>query len=501
MTYPVKAYIPCCDASLPIVKISSFLFNKFWPDLEVNYLGFSAPEFEFYNYNHKFHSLAPVQEGGAQLWTRYIHNFLKEVEADQVMFFIDDYWVCQEPNIDLVNKAHELMKVNEKIGRFDLTFDSQVEGNMYPVKSLTNGIHVKHPKAPYRVSTQPAIWRLSYLLEILDNDWSPWEFELLGTNYAQLNHLNKNHTFAFSDDEMVDYPVRTVAKGAVSRHNLGKVNVLGFSVETIKEMVQEGFFTEKDLIWGQWEGAVPSFHDLGGYDFHPLKMPIHAASLTDWKEYHSIYKSEKLLVNVFDRTFSHTKELWGYISANGTDIWGKPNKVEYIFRRPKYEGVTLFVDDCIANTALIKAVKSKYKVGWIIEPRDVKRSPYLGVDLNHKDFDLIITFDKELIRKYDNCKHLVWCESRMPAEHWGIGGKTKHVSMIASKKKITEGHRFRFDIASQLGDKHAIDLWGSAFKEFSSKTQPLKDYRFSIVVNNSKQDSFFTEALCDCFAV
>ena len=97
-----EIYIPCCDDSLPIVKINSYLFNKLWPSAKVNYLGFKKPEFNLYSENHKFHSMAEVQEGGASKWTRYIHNFLKDVESDTIIFSIDDYLLCTPPNLKMI---------------------------------------------------------------------------------------------------------------------------------------------------------------------------------------------------------------------------------------------------------------------------------------------------------------------------------------------------------------------------------------------------------------
>ena len=74
-----KIYIPCCDDSLPIVKINSYLFNKFWPQAKVVYMGFKKPEFDFYSENHEFVSLAPKQEGGSNNWTRYMHCYLMHI--------------------------------------------------------------------------------------------------------------------------------------------------------------------------------------------------------------------------------------------------------------------------------------------------------------------------------------------------------------------------------------------------------------------------------------
>ena len=162
-------YIPCCDDSLPIVKISSYLFNKFWPKAQVHFLGFKEPEFNFYNENHTFHSLAPEQVGGATSWTRYIHDFMKEVEEEFVIFGLDDYLLCTQPDMQMIEIALGLMKRTSKIGRFDLTFDTQIEGNIAPMGNV-NGLMVVHkkPNAPYRISTQPAIWNREFLLQFLD---------------------------------------------------------------------------------------------------------------------------------------------------------------------------------------------------------------------------------------------------------------------------------------------------------------------------------------------
>jgi hypothetical protein len=54
-------------------------------------------------------------------------------------------------------------------------------------------------------------------------------------------------------------------------------------------MVDKGFFTEDQLQWGQWNGNVPTFKQLGGYNFHPSMLPYHPASQTNWREYYPIY--------------------------------------------------------------------------------------------------------------------------------------------------------------------------------------------------------------------
>lgn len=497
-----SVYIPCCDASLPIVKINSYLFNKFWPEAEVHYLGFSAPTFGFYGRHHYFHSMAEKQEGGASNWTKYIYDFLNTVDETHIVFSIDDYWLCQAPNREMIEKAFNLIKMNDKIGRFDLTFDSQVEGNLLPIKSMEkDGIVVKHPQAPYRVSTQPAIWKLEYLLEILNNNWSPWQFELGGTELASSKYLNTNHTFAFYDDKMEDYPIRTIAKGAVSRHNPDKYNVLGFSTDTIKEMVSEGFVEEKDLIWGQWQGEVPSFYEKEGYNFHPGFLDYHETSRTHFKEYHKIYDdpdTPMLTVNLFDSSFSHTLTHpdFGYISTNAEKS-PRGKKIRFTQGHRTYYkdcGITLFTDNYL-NPNVIKSVDSKIKIGWILEPPVIHPWVYDNIDTYVNELDYLLTFSEEITEKYENARTFSWCSIRLDHNDWGVHPKDKLISMIASNKTDAPGHKLRHRVANELAEKFNIDLWGGGYKLFPQhgKILALKDFMFSVVIQNCQLDTFFTD--------
>ena len=61
---------------------------------------------------------------------------------------------------------------------------------------------------------------------------------------------------------------------------------------------------------------------------------------------------------------------------------------------------------------------------------------------------------------------------------------------------MTEGHRLRHDIISQIP---GIDVFGRGYNEISDKGDGLRDYRFSIVVENVKKSYWFTEKIIDCF--
>ena len=108
----------------------------------------------------------------------------------------------------------------------------------------------------------------------------------------------------------------------------------------------------------------------------------------------------------------------------------------------------------------------------------ISATPYSTIIQNEHKFDYILTYDKNLLERSDKYIKYVVGQSRISEPK--IYEKSKMVSMIASNKKITEGHRYRHTIANSLSSKHNIDMWGSGYRRFDNKLEPLKDYYFSI---------------------
>ena len=79
--------------------------------------------------------------------------------------------------------------------------------------------------------------------------------------------------------------------------------------------------------------------------------------------------------------------------------------------------------------------------------------------------------------------------------------KTNELSLISSNKAFTRGHRLRLDFCRQL----AVDFgcqshfFGRGINEFTSKWTPLKNYKYTIAIENSREDHWITEKLTDPF--
>jgi hypothetical protein len=188
-------------------------------------------------------------------------------------------------------------------------------------------------------------------------------------------------------------------------------------------------------------------------------------------------------------------------------------------RTPKYfkwthenQKIKIYIDHAIPG-GLSGAKEDKY--GWTCESKIIV--PNVIQDIKNrleeykKYYSKIFTFDEDLISM--DPSFFVYCFSGSntpwtPEEDYGLHEKTKLVSFLCSPNSMTEGHRYRLSWAEKLKDK--VDMYGGACGSniiggshcyhHRKKTEAMKDYMFSIAIENCKVDCYFTEKITDCFA-
>jgi len=115
----------------------------------------------------------------------------------------------------------------------------------------------------------------------------------------------------------------------------------------------------------------------------------------------------------------------------------------------------------------------------------------------------IFTCDSQLAEQHDRI-HLISSGSNLPwTKDFQIYEKTKNVSLVASHKNYTEGHKLRHSLAKEHSDK--LDIVGSINGErvgdsLFDKMDGYIDYRFTVVIENCNHDTYYTEKLTDAFA-
>lgn len=151
--------------------------------------------------------------------------------------------------------------------------------------------------------------------------------------------------------------------------------------------------------------------------------------------------------------------------------------------------------DCLSDTS------GKPKYIWLLESKQIIQNIYDWITLNYEfvasRVDGIFSCDKELCVKYPKFKYAQtnaapWVEDRQ------IFKKSKLVSMISSNKSMVPGHRKRLEFVNKFKD--SLDLYGRGFRDIERKEDALRDYMFSIAIENAVYDTYFTEKITDCFA-
>lgn len=198
-----------------------------------------------------------------------------------------------------------------------------------------------------------------------------------------------------------------------------------------------------------------------------------------------------MIINLFDMDFRHLP-----ISVHGKIS----DKIEYTRDNFIWSGITVFTGAYIGSD-VVHRVDSKIKIAWILEPRAYQPEPYIRVENTIHLFDKVITHDSTLLEKFpEKCIKAPFGGCWISIDNYKIFDKTKTLSMIYSNKTFMEGHKLRHKVAASLGSY--IDLFGNGSKKsIQFKEEGLKDYKFSIVIENCRTKNYFTEKLLDCFAV
>lgn len=194
-----------------------------------------------------------------------------------------------------------------------------------------------------------------------------------------------------------------------------------------------------------------------------------------------------LVVNLYDNAFRHIP----------FSVPGKVGKhIIWVRDQIEFNGITVFTDN-LTYHPIVDIVRSKVKVAWLLEPRELYPQNYTNIDPS--EFDVILTHNEELLNTYPNKTIKVpfggcWIEKN----NYKLHEKSQGISMIYSNKGFMPGHRLRHAIASEIP---GIELFGRGTpRVLDKKEEALIPFKYSIAIENSRVNNFFTEKLLDCFA-
>ena len=178
-----------------------------------------------------------------------------------------------------------------------------------------------------------------------------------------------------------------------------------------------------------------------------------------------------------------------------------PKNFKFTYWEKDNNEISIFITRGIFS---VDEIDSQIKIAIPSDLREFHSNIYEFIEQNIEKFDRVITYDERLISLFpDKCfpspamKPWIW-----PLEKQKIYDKTKLCSFITSKKRFIPGHDFRVEmldlILSNYKDK--ISCYGEGHNplpEEEGKIIGLKDYAFSIAMENNQSNYYFSEKLLD----
>ncbi len=143
-------------------------------------------------------------------------------------------------------------------------------------------------------------------------------------------------------------------------------------------------------------------------------------------------------------------------------------------------------------------VRCKFSL-MIVEPEAVHGRHMRLMRLFHRRFYKVLTCNRALKAAIPNALHYVFGSSWIKGQEALDRAKTRQLSLIASAKRVYEGHQLRHATADWLmSSGFDADLLGRGYRPFDEKTDGLAPYRYSVVIENVREPGYFTEKLIDC---
>jgi len=202
-------------------------------------------------------------------------------------------------------------------------------------------------------------------------------------------------------------------------------------------------------------------------------------------------ENNRLQIKLIDNQFAHGK------SFGTGDLNIPPVNFDWYRGTQKIGDLIVFSEDTLEY---VDQFDEKFKVGFIIEAPGSNQKPYdfISNPDNYNKFSYILTFNKNLINlNPDKFKFYAFGGCWILPNERFIYPKSKNISIIASSKNTTTGHRLRHEIIQKYGT-HIEGLYGGGYQFVQNKIEALKDFKYSIIVEQDNCDALFSEKLIDC---
>ena len=185
------------------------------------------------------------------------------------------------------------------------------------------------------------------------------------------------------------------------------------------------------------------------------------------------------------------------------NLIGNPGMTRYIDSGTNWDRDTNDYDVAIYTDQMCftqNLDNSKINCAWIIEPPIINGEMYYKIVSAQNNFKFVFTHNKDTVSKLQNGVYIPHGGTWLKEEDIVIHKKNKNCSFIFSKKNWNSFHKLRHRISDRLKDDNRVHFYGTGSNNpIEYRIEGLKDYMFSIVIENSIEADYFTEKILDCF--
>jgi hypothetical protein len=179
MNKDVTILVNSCDKYESVWDPFFRLLKIQWPECQ-NYKIVLNTETKVYNCD--FLNIETICSGTKLTWSQRLKKVLARIDSDYVLYFLEDFFLQDKVSEIALLEAIDFIKKNKNIGYLGLKYNStrvfKDENQKIPEEHFFEKDLVCYMN---RVNSMTALWRKDYLISLLRNHETPWEFELYGS--------------------------------------------------------------------------------------------------------------------------------------------------------------------------------------------------------------------------------------------------------------------------------------------------------------------------------
>ena len=203
-------------------------FFKSWADCEYPvYLGANKESFGDSR-------VRTILSGEDQNWSRSARKIIEQIDSEYILILLEDLFLIKDVDGAKFKECFEVLLKNN----FQ---HCHINPRPRPELNIEQGIGVYAKGMPYRVNVL-GLWKKSYLLGLLIDGESPWNFEIMGSYRS--SYADGFYCLPVGMFEVIN----TVEKGKWFPDKLKIVQKMGLNVDTSKRKTLSGAYLIKSKL-------------------------------------------------------------------------------------------------------------------------------------------------------------------------------------------------------------------------------------------------------------